>query len=104
MLGFIRPEENTRFNHQRGWTVNIGVRRPWRRRGLASALIAASPRELKARGMSEAALGVDADSLTDALGIYERMRFQVTQRETLRRKPAWRAEQRGHAAELETIR
>ncbi|MCC6189533.1 MAG: GNAT family N-acetyltransferase [Anaerolineales bacterium] len=104
VLGFIHPEENARFHRQRGWTENICVRRPWRRRGLASALIAASLRELKARGMSEAALGVDADSLTGALGVYERMGFQVTRRETLYRKPIWQAEQRGHAGELETMR
>jgi GNAT superfamily N-acetyltransferase len=92
VLGFINAEENARYHRRRGWTENISVRRPWRRQGVASALIAANLRELRARGMTEAALGVDADSLTGALGVYERMGFQVTRRETLYRKPMWRAE------------
>lgn len=92
VLGYINAEQNARFNRRRGWTENICVRRPWRRQGVAHALIAANLRELKARGMTEAALGVDADSLTGALGVYEDMGFQVTRRETLYRKPMWRAE------------
>ena len=47
----------------RGWLEHISVRRPWRRRGLASALIARSLRVLRERGFEEAALGVDAENL-----------------------------------------
>jgi GNAT superfamily N-acetyltransferase len=92
VLGFINAEENARFNRQRGWTENICVRRPWRRRGVARALMAANLRELKARGMTEAALGVDADSLTGALDVYKSMGFEVVRREAVYRKPMWRAE------------
>jgi ribosomal protein S18 acetylase RimI-like enzyme len=92
VLGFIIPEENAKFNRRRGWTENICVRRPWRRQGVARALMAANLRELKARGMTEADLGVDADSLTGALGVYESMGFEVARRETVYRKPMWRAE------------
>jgi ribosomal protein S18 acetylase RimI-like enzyme len=92
VLGFINAEANARFNRKRGWTENICVRRPWRRQGVARALIAANLRELKARGMTEAALGVDADNLTGALGVYESMGFEVARRQTVYRKPMWRAE------------
>jgi mycothiol synthase len=39
---FINADENARHGRHRGYTEHISVRRPWRRRGLARALIAAS--------------------------------------------------------------
>jgi GNAT superfamily N-acetyltransferase len=86
VLGFINRDENQKFNRLRGWTENISVRRPWRKRGLASALIAANLRELKTRGMTEAALGVDTQNLTGALRVYERMGFQPVEKFTTYRK------------------
>lgn len=86
VLGFINEPQNVKFNRRRGWTENICVRSPWRRRGLARALIAENLRELKARGMTEAALGVDADNLTGALRLYESLGFKVVKRETVYRK------------------
>lgn len=87
VLGFINAEENERYNRRRGYTENISVRRPWRRRGLASALIAENLRELKARGMTEAALGVDSENPTGALGVYQRMGFRPVRRQIVLRKP-----------------
>ena len=49
----------------------MSVRRPWRRRGLARALVAESLRALRDAGMTSAVLGVDADNPTGALGVYE---------------------------------
>ncbi len=86
VLGYIDHEQNKRQRRRRGMTENICVRRPWRRRGLAHALIAANLRELKARGMREATLTVDSDNLTGALTIYERMGFRVIRRDTMWRK------------------
>jgi ribosomal protein S18 acetylase RimI-like enzyme len=94
VLGFIDHAQNARFQRRRGWTENISVRRPWRKRGLAHALIAESLRELKARGMLEAALGVDTENLTGALRLYESMGFRSVRRDALWRKrisPASRA-------------
>jgi mycothiol synthase len=87
VLGFIHEEHNAKFGRRRGWTENICVRRPWRKRGLARALIAENLRELKARGMTEAALGVDAENLTGALRVYKSMGFQPVKRITIYRKP-----------------
>jgi mycothiol synthase len=84
---FINDEENTRFRRSRGYVENISVRRPWRRRGLARALIAASFPLLRARGMTEAALGVDAENPSGALRVYESCGFVAVARETLFRKP-----------------
>jgi ribosomal protein S18 acetylase RimI-like enzyme len=84
---FINPAENERYGRKRGWVENIAVRRPWRRRGLARALIAASFPLLRARGMTEGALGVDTANPTGALGVYERCGFVPVSREATYRKP-----------------
>jgi mycothiol synthase len=84
---FINAEENERRGHLRGWVEHISVRRPWRRRGLARALIAASFPLLRARGMTEAALGVDTENTSGALHVYERCGFQPVSRSAVYRKP-----------------
>jgi mycothiol synthase len=53
----------------------IGTRRPWRKRGLASALVADSLAAAAAAGLATASLGVDADSPTGAVAVYERLGF-----------------------------
>ena len=63
------------------------MRRPWRRRGLARALIARSFRVVKEQGMTEAALGVDALNPNGALQLYRSMGFEVVKRHTTYRKP-----------------
>ena len=73
---FIWPEENERLGVKRGWLEHISVRRPWRRRGLASALIVDSMRMLRDQGLTEAALGVDAENLSGALHLYESLGFR----------------------------
>ena len=55
----------------------VGTRRPWRKRGLAGALLSASVRAAAAAGKTQASLGVDADSPTGAVGVYERLGFQT---------------------------
>ncbi len=84
---FIDELENEKYNRQRGYTEFISVRRPYRRRGLARALIAESLRVLKARGMVESALMVDTENLTGATRIYEDCGFTVKSRSTSYRKP-----------------
>jgi mycothiol synthase len=56
-----------------GWVGTLGVRRPWRRRGLAAALLYHSFAELRRRGRTRVGLGVDADSLTGATRLYEKV-------------------------------
>ena len=76
VMNFVFVEENERLGVRRGWLEHISVRRRWRRRGLAAALIADSLRELRARGLDEAALGVDAENLSGALRLYESLGFR----------------------------
>jgi mycothiol synthase len=56
-----------------GWVSILGVRRPWRRRGLAEALLYHSFAELRRRGRTRIGLGVDASSLTGATRLYEKV-------------------------------
>jgi mycothiol synthase len=55
-----------------GWIGTLGVLPAYRRRGLAHYLLQHSFRELYAKGMHKAGLGVDATSLTGATRVYER--------------------------------
>nr|WP_240940335.1 GNAT family N-acetyltransferase [Planosporangium flavigriseum] len=59
---------------------HVGVRRPWRRRGLAGALLSQVLRAARAAGMDTAALEADADSPTGAVGVYGRVGFAVETR------------------------
>jgi ribosomal protein S18 acetylase RimI-like enzyme len=54
-----------------GWVQLLGVRRQWRGRGLARALLLHSFREFRLRGLHRAGLGVDAESTTGAVQLYE---------------------------------
>ncbi|HTG40660.1 MAG TPA: GNAT family N-acetyltransferase [Methylomirabilota bacterium] len=84
---YISAEENERFGRKRGYTEHISVRRPWRRRGLARALIAASFPLLRARGMTEVGIGVDTENVSGALSVYENCGFRPISRSTTYRRP-----------------
>jgi mycothiol synthase len=77
---WIWADENAQLGVKRGWLEHISVRRPWRRRGLGRAITAEALRRLRAAGMDDAMLGVDAENPTGALGLYERSGFAVEQR------------------------
>jgi mycothiol synthase len=83
----INATENAAFNRKRGWLHSVFVRRPWRRRGLARALVLRSLQVLRDRGMTAAGLGVDADNPNGALGLYTGTGFEVDLRSTAFRKP-----------------
>jgi mycothiol synthase len=87
VLSFINKDENEMYGRKRGYTENICVRRPWRRQGLAKALIGRSLVALKEHGMTEAGLGVDSENISGALHLYEFMGYRVVKRSTVYRKP-----------------
>jgi mycothiol synthase len=87
VLNGIYAHENAELGLEIGWLDHVSVRRPWRRQGLASALIARSLVVLRDRGMAIAALGVDAENPTGALGVYERLGFAPHQTWVTYRKP-----------------
>lgn len=83
----INETENAAFGRKRGWLASVFVRRPWRRRGLARAVVGRSLVVLRDRGMTSAGLGVDADNPTGALRLYEDAGFEPDFRSTAFRKP-----------------
>ncbi len=86
VLNFLNQKENEEYNRLRGWTENISVRKSWRRRGLASALLTRSLLMFKVMGMDHAALGVDTQNLTGALDLYKGVGFVGEKRHTTYRK------------------
>ncbi|WP_219212416.1 GNAT family N-acetyltransferase [Variovorax boronicumulans] len=84
---FVREAENLQLGRLRGYTEFISVRKPWRRQGVARALIAHSL-QLQARaGMRESALEVDSANATGATKIYEACGFEISHRNRVYRKP-----------------
>lgn len=66
-------------NPDRGYVDDLGVRRPWRGRGLGLALLLESFARLEARGQTEVVLGVDSENETGALALYQRAGMRVAQ-------------------------
>ena len=90
MAGQVNNMVMRELNEQTGAAAaswRVSVRRPWRGRGLARALVSQSLVAFRDRGMTDAILGVDADNPTGALGVYEANGFVVHQREYAYRKP-----------------
>jgi len=83
----IFAEENEILGVQRGWLEHISVRRPWRQRGLASALITEAMLGLRSIGMREADLGVDSENPNGAVRVYEQLGFRVTRIARLYARP-----------------
>ena len=61
-----------RFRKGIGWIGTIAVRRPWRRKGLGSALMRHTFGEFYKRGMTTIGLAVDSANLTGATRLYQR--------------------------------
>ena len=60
-----------------GWIHVVGVRRPWRNRGLGLALLRHALTEYHRRGVRKVALSVDAESITGAPRLYGRAGMSV---------------------------
>lgn len=87
VLNVIDPADIARKGLARGALASVAVRRPWRRRGLARALIADSLRLLRDRGMTSATLGVDGENPNQAMRLYEDCGFRIVNSFTTWRKP-----------------
>ncbi len=85
-MNFVNEKENQEYQRERGYTENISVGRPWRKRGLAKSLILQSMQMFKEMGFSETALGVDAENTSGALNLYKSLGYQVTKKDTTYRK------------------
>jgi mycothiol synthase len=66
-----------RFRMGIGWIGTLGVRRPWRKKGLGLALLQYSFGEFYKRGTTTIGLGVDASNPTGATRLYQRAGMYV---------------------------
>jgi ribosomal protein S18 acetylase RimI-like enzyme len=87
VLPRIDDEANRERETKRGYTEHVFVRRPWRGRGLAKALLVRSLDALRDEGMDEAELGVDSENDSGAFGFYQRMGYVTERTDIWLRKP-----------------
>ncbi|HVN54764.1 MAG TPA: GNAT family N-acetyltransferase [Anaerolineaceae bacterium] len=66
-----------KFRRNLGWIDLVFVRKPWRKRGLGSLLIAAALRKAADLGHDLVGLNVDADNQTGAVELYSKAGFQI---------------------------
>jgi len=74
-LAIGRPRAD--HDPEMGWIRTLSVRRPWRRRGLALALLQHSFGEFWQRHTFKVGLGVDGLNPTGATGLYEKAGMEV---------------------------
>ncbi len=84
---FVEPKENIEYQRRRGYTEGICTRRPWRKMGLARALLVRSMQMFKEMGMTETALSVDSQNLSGAFRLYELVGYRKVKQQTIYRKP-----------------
>ncbi len=84
---FIDQDENEEYQRKRGYTEGICTRRPWRKMGLARALLVQSMQMFKEMGMTETALSVDAENISGARRLYEGVGYRQVKQMTIYRKP-----------------
>ena len=76
VLGWVDAAENQQQGRARAYTERVMTNPAWRRQGIASALLVRAMEHFRAAGLTEAALAVDLDNGSGALGLYERLGFE----------------------------
>jgi ribosomal protein S18 acetylase RimI-like enzyme len=91
LAGMVLPRvdevANRERDRKRGHIEHVFVRRPWRGRGLAKALLVRSLHALRDEGMYEAELGVDTENDSGAFGFYQRLGYVTERTDIWLRKP-----------------
>lgn len=80
------PTRLERLGSSDGYVAVLGVRRPWRKRGIAATMLVWTLREAAARGLEAVSLHVDAENITGAKRLYERVGFREVERFLVYRK------------------
>ena len=83
----VQEGEAERIGRRRAWTEEISTRKDWRGRGVASALITASLKQLAELGFDEAALSADIDSDTGSFRLYESLGYSEVLRSAMLVRP-----------------
>ena len=80
IAGVARCEDNRDGG---GWVGAIGVRAPWRGRGIGRALLLHAFAEFRTRGDRHVGLGVDAENPTGATRLYESVGWRVLKEDVI---------------------
>jgi len=71
------PDDEQVTGRREGWVESLGVKRAWRQRGIASALLESSFNAFLGTGMTHSMIGVDSENPTGAFGLYEGLGYEV---------------------------
>ena len=82
-LASYDPESKDIHGYTEGYTMLLGVRRAWRGRRLAPAMLREAMRRFREDGMDNAGLGVDTKNPSGALDLYESLGYRPTHREVV---------------------
>jgi ribosomal protein S18 acetylase RimI-like enzyme len=77
LVGICLCRPHSYEDTETGYVSTLGVRRPWRQRGLGLAFLRHAFGEFYQRGKRKVGLGVDAENLTGALKLYEKAGMHV---------------------------
>ena len=84
-VGYIGVGIDEKYNAERnvkcGWVLDIGVLKPYRRKGIGTRLMLQGLQTLKDRGMTTVMLGVDDFNVTKAMKLYEKVGFKVKKKD-----------------------
>lgn len=80
IAGLVLCELEAATKPDEGYISIVGVRRAYRKRGLAQAMLTHAFAEYWRRGQKTVGLGVDGSSLTGATRLYERVGMTITKR------------------------
>ena len=74
------PSDEEVTGRRDGWIGTLGVIKPWRQRGVATALMSHSFAAFRDAGFTHAMLGVDTDNPSGAASLYRQVGFQPLRR------------------------
>lgn len=80
IAGLARARPQADHDDKMGWIRTLSVRRPWRRQGLAQALLLHALAEFRRRGTLKVGLGVDVRNPTGATRLYEKAGMKIALR------------------------
>jgi GNAT superfamily N-acetyltransferase len=76
-LNAVYPEDEEVTGRREGWVMSLGVKRPWRGKGLAKILLATSFNAFRDAGLTHTMIGVDAENPTGAFRLYENLGYEA---------------------------
>ena len=89
-VGYISIGIDEKYNREKetlsGWINDIGVLKPFRRRGIGTALMLKGLKELKNKGLENALLYVDDENPTKAIKLYEKIGFKIVKKTQIYQK------------------